>query len=135
MSQQSTILGGIAKAIDDVATGWGVEIGFSNTADEWVAENRSKGRTILVTHDSDEAARMGEERVRSFRTYGSIYMRARADVDKFTQQIWPTFKAIRAALNGLEVEEDGVTYRVTIGSSRAQLGGGLAIPSLQWTAE
>lgn len=131
-----TVLEGIVSAIEQATTGWKVELGFSTDVTAWVEDNRSSGRTILVTFDSDEPARVGESgRTRSWRMSGAVWMRTRADAKKFLKDVWPTYKAVRAALDGLELTEDGAGYQLTLGAGRASVADGWAIPTLTFSVQ
>lgn len=132
----SSILGDIARAIEAAAPGWDVTVGFSTSAGEWAEENRVGAKTILVSLDSDEPTRYSERgTVRSYLTSGSVYMRARASVTEFEEDIRPVYKAIRAALDGLSVTEDGESFLVQIGAGNTAMSNGYALPVLQWVAQ
>lgn len=129
-----TILGGIIDAIDGATSGWSVEAGFNADISDWIEQKRSTGKTILVSFDGIEPSRHGEGgRSRGVTLSFSVWMRARADRMKFETQIWPQFKALRRALDGLVVEEDGERYQVMIGAGRPAMTGGYGIPTLLLT--
>lgn len=132
-----TILGGICEAITAATSGWKVEIGFNTDVNEWITENRSSGRTILVAFDADEPTGPPNEAgyVRKFRMSLSIYMRTKADVQTFLTEVWPVYKSVREALNGLVVNDGGARRSVTIGAGSPDIGAGFAIPALQITVQ
>lgn len=136
MPSSDTILGGIAQAIDNATSGWAVEIGFNTDVNTWITSKRSTGRTILVTFDSDLPVSFGEGgKVRSYAMSLSVWMRTVADAKKFLSEIWPTYKAMRAALDGLSVTEDGKRYRVSIGAGSPSVALGFAVAALQLTVQ
>ena len=127
-----TAIDGIVTAIETAAPQWKVEIGFATDVSDWVEANRSTGRTILVTLDGDEPRALGENnKARGWRLSMSIWMRTRADARRFLDEVLPTYKAVRGALDGLAVTEDGQGYIVTIGAGRSGIVDGYAIPTLQ----
>lgn len=131
-----TILGGIREAIAGATSGWSIEFGFNTDVGEWIQSNVSTGKTILVTFDSDEPQSYAEGgTVKRYVMSFSVYMRTRADAQTFMDTIWPTYRAMRAALDGLRVKDGDATRRVTIGAGNAGLSNGFAIPTLQLTVQ
>lgn len=131
-----TIMGGIRDAIESATTGWKVEFGFNTDVGEWIQANVSTGKTILVTFDTDEPQAHGENgRVRRYAMSFSVFMRTRSDAQTFIDQIWPTYRAMRDALDGLAVNDGGVSRQVRIGSGSAGLANGFAVPTLQLTVQ